>query len=98
MISMNDLKKDALLTLSPSVRFRIDTTFDISQQKIMHYIYLSLVRNNNLRHNKFLILLKCLKNNQFTPGNFYQEWLCFCNGKICIFSITHNDLGALCLT
>jgi hypothetical protein len=96
MISINDLKKDALLTPSFGVHFRIDIVFNISRQKNMYLIFLSLDRNNNLQHNKFLILLEC-RYKKFTSGDFYQEWLCFCNGKICTFNITHDDLAVLCL-
>lgn len=87
MITLFDLKENALLTTVDSVEFSIKVYIDETKSRNIYQLYVRYFYEHQ-KHKNILILLKKLKNN---------NWLCFYQGKICVYYDMHEDMDFLCL-
>lgn len=86
MITFKNLKKGVLVVLSKSYTFELfkfeGDTFDSIDIDAVHFLQkISSTLN-------CLILIKKIETNSISQ----QKWFCFCNGKICKFTIFKSDL------
>jgi hypothetical protein len=88
MITFNDLKQNTLLKAKENNFFRVYLTNHGFGVLNLPFNY--LIDKDMKTASKYLILLSELESKLY-----YKAWLCFCSGKICIFSISSYELNFL---